>query len=61
MLFPAARETTVNIGLITIKIGSAIDDEQAEAFVKMFKDGGCKKMMRQMEAMSGKGGMPPFR
>ncbi|MES2693814.1 MAG: signal recognition particle protein [Verrucomicrobiota bacterium] len=35
--------------------------QQMQKMMKMFKGGGSKKMMRQMEAMSGKGGMPPFR
>jgi signal recognition particle subunit SRP54 len=26
--------------------------------MKMFKGGGAKKMMRQMEAMKGRGGLP---
>jgi signal recognition particle subunit SRP54 len=26
--------------------------------MKMFKGGGARKMMRQMEAMKGKGGLP---
>lgn len=28
--------------------------------MKMFKGGGNKKMMRQLQAMQGKGGMPKF-
>ena len=32
--------------------------QQMQQMMKMFKGGGAKKMMRQMEAMKGKGGFP---
>jgi signal recognition particle subunit SRP54 len=32
--------------------------QQMQKMMKMFKGGGAKKMMRQMEAMRGKGGFP---
>jgi signal recognition particle subunit SRP54 len=32
--------------------------QQMQKMMKMFKGGGGKKMMRQMEAMRGKGGFP---
>lgn len=34
--------------------------QQMQKMMKMFKGGGAKKMMRQMEAMKGKGGLPNF-
>ncbi len=34
--------------------------QQMQKMMKMFKGGGSKKMMRQMQAMQGKGGMPKF-
>jgi signal recognition particle subunit SRP54 len=32
--------------------------QQMQKMMKMFKGGGARKMMRQMEAMKGKGGFP---
>jgi signal recognition particle subunit SRP54 len=32
--------------------------QQMRQMMKMFKGGGARKMMRQMEAMKGKGGLP---
>ena len=32
--------------------------QQMQKMMKMFKGGGARKMMRQMEAMRGKGGLP---
>jgi signal recognition particle subunit SRP54 len=34
--------------------------QQMQKMMKMLKGGGAKKMMRQMEAMKGKGGFPGF-
>ena len=34
--------------------------QEMQKMMKMFKGGGAKKMMRQMEAMKGKGGFPGF-
>lgn len=34
--------------------------QQMQKMMKMFKGGGSKKMMRQMQAMQGRGGMPGF-
>ncbi len=35
--------------------------QQMQQMMKMMKGGGAKKMMRQMEAMQSRGGMPPLR